>query len=165
MKHEISQAGVKRAVGLQRGLRLVLASSVIALVVACTPVQRNHGYIPTEDMIAGLNVGDSRASVISAIGEPAAQSVQGQGAFYYVQSRFETFGAFAPREIDRQVLAVTFTPAGTLQNIARYGLQDGNVVILSRRVTDEQVGDMTFIRQLLGNFGRVDAASMLGTSE
>ncbi|ARO14536.1 lipoprotein, SmpA/OmlA family [Ketogulonicigenium robustum] len=162
MEIEISQRRKVKA-GLMRSMRIALAAGALVATVACVPMYRNHGYVPTDEMVSALTVGrDTRASVIAAIGEPAAQSVQNAAAFYYVQSRFETYGAFAPREIDRQVLAVTFDNAGVVRNITRYGLADGNVVTLSRRVTDDLGDDATFVRQLLGNFGRVNAASMLG---
>jgi outer membrane protein assembly factor BamE (lipoprotein component of BamABCDE complex) len=79
-----------------------------------------------------------------------------------VSSKFRHFGAFAPAETERQVLAISFDDAGLVSNIERFGLQDGNVIVLSRRVTDNGVRDSTFIRQLLGSIGRVNAGDFLG---
>jgi len=87
-----------------------------------------------------------------------------QSGYYYVSSKFRHFGAMAPKEIDRQVLAISFDAAGVVSNIERFGLQDGNVVVLSRRVTDNSVRDSTFIRQLLRSFGNVNAGDFLGES-
>jgi hypothetical protein len=49
-----------------------------------------------------------------------------------------------------------------VRNIETFGLQEGRVVALSRRVTDDNLRDTTFIRQLLGNVGRFDAGQILG---
>jgi outer membrane protein assembly factor BamE (lipoprotein component of BamABCDE complex) len=146
----------------KRLVRLALVGAV-TMTVACTPIYRDHGYMPPEEDLAQVNIGqDTREQVVTVLGPPTAGSVQDGAAIYYVASRFRLLGAFAPEEIDRQVLAVSFAADGTVENIERFGLQDGNVVVLSRRVTTDSVRDTTFIRQLLGNLGRFDSQSVFG---
>jgi len=53
------------------------------------------------------------------------------------------------------VLAISFDQNGVLSNIESFGLEDGQVVTLSRRVTDSSVTNQNFLRQLLGNIGRI----------
>ncbi len=143
--------------------RQCLVLALVASVAACAPVYRNHGYVPTEDELALVEVGkDTRETVGQKIGRPSTSGLLNDVGWFYVQSRYKHFGPREPQEIDRQVLAVTFNEAGTVENIARYGLEDGRVVEISRRVTETNVKGMSFIQQILGNFGRVDAASMLG---
>ncbi|KIC49227.1 SmpA/OmlA [Tateyamaria sp. ANG-S1] len=125
-------------------------------VAACSPTFRNHGYVPPEEDLAELAVGiDTRSTVEDLIGPPTAGGVLEGGDFFYVRSRVRTFGPRRPEVIERQVLAVTFDQEGVLQNIERFGLEDGRVVALSRRVTDSGVTNTTFLRQLLGNIGRI----------
>ena len=81
---------------------------------------------------------------------------------YYATSQFRLFGPFAPEEIDRQVLAIDFDSNDRLRNISRYTLEDGRVVVLDRRVTEDGINDVTFLSQLLGSFGRLDAGQLLG---
>ena len=131
---------------------------------ACTPQYRNHGYMPTDTDLATIAVGvDTRASVIAAIGAPTAGGVLDPSGYYYVESRFRHLGPLAPQEIERQVLAISFDAAGVMTNVERFGLQDGRVVTLSRRVTDDNVRDTTFIRQLLGNIGNFDPTALIGS--
>ena len=66
-----------------------------------------------------------------------------------------------PQEISREVLAITFTEAGVVENIERFGLEDGQVITISRRVTTANIKDQGFIKQLFGNVGGIDAASIL----
>ncbi|MBN8633342.1 MAG: outer membrane protein assembly factor BamE [Rhodobacterales bacterium] len=140
---------------------LVLA--LIASVAACSPVYRNHGYVPTEEELALVEVGkDTRDSVGQKIGRPSTSGLLNDVGWFYVQSRYKEFGPRQPQEIDRQVLAITFNEAGTVENIARYGLEDGRVVEISRRVTETNVKGLSFIQQILGNFGRIDAGNFLG---
>ena len=131
---------------------------------ACTPQYRNHGYMPTDTDLATIAVGvDTRDSVIAAIGAPTAGGVLDPSGYYYVESRFRHLGPLAPQEIERQVLAISFDAAGVMTNVERFGLQDGRVVTLSRRVTDDNVRDTTFIRQLLGNLGNFDPTTLIGS--
>lgn len=142
----------------KRGLMLVL----VAGVAACSPVYRNHGYVPSEPDLALVEVGkDTRETVGQKIGRPSTSGLLNDQGWFYVQSRYKHFGPRAPKEVDRQVLAVTFNEAGVVDNIARYGLEDGRVVQISRRVTETSVKGMSVIQQILGNFGRVDAGSLL----
>ncbi|RYH03229.1 outer membrane protein assembly factor BamE [Salipiger sp. IMCC34102] len=141
-----------------------LAAAALALAVACTPIVRNHGYIPVAEDLAGLTVGqDTRETVIAAVGPPVTGGVSNNDALYYVQSRFVTRGAAAPVETAREVLAIRFDSAGILSNIERYGLEDGRVITLSRRVTDSNEADGALLRQILGNVGRVDAQDILNS--
>lgn len=145
-----------------RGLRAFAAALVLCAAAACTPMDRFHGYIPTEADLALLTVGtDTRESVVATVGAPISTGMAQGSDFYYVQSRFRHLGPLAPQEVEREVLAMSFSEAGVLTNIERFGLQDGQVVVLSRRVTDDNLRDTTFIRQLLGNIGRFDLGSML----
>ncbi len=135
---------------------------LVASVAACSPVYRNHGYVPTEDELALVEVGkDTREMVGQKIGRPTTSGLLNDDGWFYVQSRYKHFGPRAPKEIDRQVLAVTFNEAGIVENIARYGLEDGQVVEISRRVTEPNVKGLSVIQQILGTFGRLDAGSIL----
>jgi outer membrane protein assembly factor BamE (lipoprotein component of BamABCDE complex) len=69
-------------------------------------------------------------------------------------------GPREPKEVDRQVLAITFTEAGVVDNVGRYGLEDGRVIDISRRVTETNVKGIGFIRQLLANFGRIQTTDL-----
>ena len=157
------------AVGLSAfGPRAASLLAVIGIVAlsACTPQYRNHGYLPTETDLATINVGiDTRETVIATIGAPTVDGVLNDSGFYYVESKFRHFGPLAPQEIERQVLAVSFNDAGVLTNIERFGLSDGRVITLSRRVTDDNVRDTTFIRQLLGNIGNFDPTALIGAPQ
>lgn len=141
---------------------VALGGALLLGAAACAPVYRDHGYVPTEHDLAEVAIGDSREAVAGAIGYPTATGVLTDSAWYYVQSRWRHYGAMAPGPVDRQVLAVSFTPQGRVANIERYTLEDGRVVTLSRRVTETSIADVSFITQLLSNVGRVDAGQFLG---
>ncbi|MBA3911502.1 MAG: outer membrane protein assembly factor BamE [Rhodobacter sp.] len=142
----------------------VLGVLVLAVgLSACSPVLRNHGYVPTEEELALVEVGtDTRETVGQKIGRPSTSGLLNDDGWYYVQSRFRLVGPREPKEIERQVLAITFNEAGVVENIARYGLEDGKVVQISRRVTETNIKGLTLIQQLLGSFGRLRAEDITG---
>jgi outer membrane protein assembly factor BamE (lipoprotein component of BamABCDE complex) len=131
-------------------------------LTACVPIYRKHGYVPTEEDLAQVAVGvDTRDSVIAAIGSPGTSGVLKESGYYYVTSRMRHYGAKQPQEVSRELVAVTFDQRGVVRNIERYGMEDGEVIALNRRVTSSSVEDKTFIRQLMGNLGRFSTGSVV----
>jgi len=136
---------------------------VVAVIAACSPVFRNHGYVPAEDELAQVEVGvDTRETVGQKIGRPSTSGLLNDEGWFYVQSRYKLVGPREPEEIERQVLVVNFAENGTVSNIGRFGLEDGRVVELSRRVTETNIKGISFIGQLLGSFGRLRAEDLTG---
>ena len=145
-----------------RPFRWAMLGIAMALLTACTPLYRNHGYVPVDDDLALIEVGvDTRDTVAEKVGRPSTLGLLNDTGWYYVQSRWETLGPRAAKEVDRQVVAITFTPEGTVTDVGRYGLEDGQVVTISRRVTESNVRGASFIRQLLGNIGGLRADQVL----
>lgn len=142
--------------------RLVTVAAVL-VVAGCTPIYQNHGYVPTEEELSRIEVGkSSREEVSAVIGRPSSVGVLQGSGWFYVGSRWKHYGARAPQEIDRQVVAITFNEGGTVENVERFGLERGEVVVLSRRVTKSNIKGLGLIRELLGSFGRVSAGKLLG---
>ena len=143
------------------GVRRGLAVLVLGAVRACAPIYANHGYIPDDKDLAGIQVGqDTRDTVAGFLGRPSTEGVLNDAEWFYVQSRFKTVGARAPQEIDRQVVAISFDPAGKVSNIERFGLEKGEVVAISRRITTEPVRGRSVLAQIFGNIGRIDPSKL-----
>lgn len=148
----------------RRAIALALAVP-LAAAAGCTRMYRNHGHVPTDDELAAVVVGQTRRDELEfLIGRPGSQGVLTGSSWYYVGSRWERYGLNEPREVDRQVVAISFDEAGTVTNVERFGLERGRVVALSRRVTDTGVQGSGVLRQILGNVGRINPGNVLGTS-
>ncbi|MCB2124827.1 MAG: outer membrane protein assembly factor BamE [Rhodobacteraceae bacterium] len=147
---------------LGSGVRHGAFALLVALLAACTALYQNHGYIPRDVDLEQVIVGEStREDVAKAVGRPSSTGLLTGGAWYYVGSRFRHYGPREPQEIDRQVVAISFDEGGTVENVERFGLEKGQVVVLSRRVTDSNIKGLSFLRQLLGNIGNISAGQLL----
>lgn len=146
---------------LGSGVRRGAVALVIAVLAGCTALYQNHGYIPRDADLEQVVVGTStREDVAKAVGRPSSTGLLTGGAWYYVGSRFRYYGPREPQEIDRQVVAISFDEGGTVENVERFGMEKGQVVVLSRRVTDSNIKGLSFLRQLLGNIGNVTAGQI-----
>ncbi|PJF10909.1 outer membrane protein assembly factor BamE [Pseudorhodobacter sp. MZDSW-24AT] len=145
------------------GLRRALIGVGLALTLtACAPIIRNHGYVPAEEDLSQLVVGqDTRETAGTKVGRPSTSGLLNDTGWFYVQSRWEQRGAFAPQEMDRQVVALTFSDSGVLQNVERFGIERGQIVPLSRRVTESSVKGQSVLAQLFSSFGRLSAGQLL----
>jgi len=153
---------LRGAARMRFGLMMLAVVLGLTALVSCSPVYQNHGYIPSDEELALIEVGkDTRDTVAATLGRPSSEGLLNDVGWFYVQSRWKHFGAMPPNEIDRQVVSVTFDEGGVVQNVERFGLEKGNVVALSRRVTDSNVKGIGFIRQLMGNIGRISTANLV----
>ncbi|MCT4556081.1 MAG: outer membrane protein assembly factor BamE [Pelagimonas sp.] len=137
--------------------------AIVALlgVTACTAQYRTHGFVPPEDELQQLVPGvDTRASVEDLIGVPATSGVRNAGGFYYIESQVRHFAWQRPEVVDRRIVAVTFDDAEVVSNITTYGLEDGKVVPLQRRITRTTDGEISFVRKLFGNIGALNLSGL-----
>ncbi len=155
---QVSTGTVTRKRRAAKALMLVTA----LFVAGCQSVYRDNGYVPTDRELAQVVVGKStREDVGKAVGRPSSTGVLEGSGWYYVGSRWRYYGPFAPKEIDRQVVAVSFNANGVVSNVERYGLDKGEVIVVSRRVTESNIKGVGLARQLLGSVGRVNAGQLL----
>lgn len=140
-----------------------LVTILIMSLAACSPVTRFHGYAPDDTQLAEIEVGrDTRDTVAEKVGRPGVSGVMEGGDWYYVQSDWIEQGWRAPVEVRREVVAISFDGQDRVANVERFGLAEGEVVALSRRVTESGPRGQSILRQLLGSIGQFDPTTMLG---
>ena len=139
--------------------KAVLALGLVLGLAACGDTTSTTGVVPTDDQLAAVVVGrDTRTTVQTILGQPGSTGLQADEGWFYVRSTFEDGTYRALREVDREVVAVSFDETGVVTNVERFGIENGQVVALSRRVTDDNTAGVGFLRQLFGNLGRIDPA-------
>ncbi|SDI55413.1 Beta-barrel assembly machine subunit BamE [Aliiruegeria lutimaris] len=143
-----------------RFMRALCVGLGLLAISACEPLYDYHGYVPSDDQLAEIIVGkDTRESVTQLIGSPGSSGVLKDSGYYYMSMRKSSYLYRAPEVIEREVVAISFDDKGVVTNIERFGLQDGNVVALSRRVTASNIEGLSFLQQLFGNIGSLDIGS------
>ena len=131
------------------------------LVSGCVPQIDVHGYVPVAQDVASIAIGDTQETVLARLGEPTARGLEGSNTWYYISSKVRRVVFFAPQEIDRQIVAISF--GGTrVSLIERFGIEDGRVIDLNRNVTVTDGRRLTFFEQFLGNVGNFSAESFIG---
>ena len=139
-----------------------IATFTALIVCACSESYKNHGFVPDEEELSILEVGaDTRASVDEIIGAPGVSGLNSDD-YYYIRSRISTYGPRKPKVVDREIVVISFNSNDTIESIERFGLEDGNIVRFSRRVTDSSVVGTSILRQLFGNFGNIDPSEAFG---
>ena len=146
---------------LDQWLRLgVLVFFLGTLVAACTPQMRYHGYAPTDADLAEIQVNqDTRETVAQKIGQPGIDGVMEGSGWFYVQSDWQHRNWRAAEEVDRQIVAISFDSRDRVSNIERFGLEDGVVVALSRRIT-ETGPRPSVLSQVFSVLGQFSASSL-----
>ena len=142
--------------GIAKAGRALGFSLALLGLSGCAATYTNHGYVPPAEELDQIVVGiDTRSSVEETLGSSGSSSVREDDALYFVRSRVRTFAMLEPEVIERKVVAVSFDGNGVVQNVESFGLERGQVVQLTRRVTDSSVANKSFFRQLIGNIGSV----------
>jgi len=145
--------GLPIAAGRRLAL-LVLMAAALPLA-ACESTIIKHGTQFHDGDLQQILPGMTQEQVRMNLGTPATTAVVGTGqAYYYISSTQTQTAFFLPEEEDRQVVAVYFTPGGTVDHVAHYGLKDGKVFDYVSRTTPAPGGnDEGILKQLFRNLG------------
>jgi outer membrane protein assembly factor BamE (lipoprotein component of BamABCDE complex) len=134
----------------------LLASLAAALALAaCDSNVIKHGVQFHEGDLQQVQPGMTEEQVRMNLGTPSTTAVVGTSqAYYYISSTATQTAFMLPTEQDRQVVAVYFTPSGTVERVANYGIKDGRVFDYVSRTTPAPGGkDVGIIQQLFRNLG------------
>ena len=140
-------------------LATVAVSATVIGVATCAPVENQRGYVPDMEAVASIQVGmDTKETISEKLGDPSTSGTFDADTWYYISAHVEQNAFFAPRSVDRNILAVEFTKEGKVSGINRYTLADGRVVDFQTRETPTRGRDLTLLQQIFnavpGNIGQ-----------
>ena len=149
----------QRGAGIVRAGSAAVVTAILGLTVvsaACSPVVTKHGQHLGQQDLAQISPGMTQDQVKLALGTPATTSTAGRGnAYYYISSTMSQSLFLSPTEIDRQVVAVYFTPNGTVERVANYGMKDGKVFdYISRTTPSANTNEEGLFKQVFRNLGQ-----------
>lgn len=146
--------------------RAAIAAAVIAsaaLVSACNPTLRSHGFRYPDGEVPVLTPGeDTQASILATLGNPSTRGMFEDDTWYYISATREYLAYLRPDTRERRVIALTFDDEGVLSEMVEYGLDDGRVVAFVDRETPTRGRELTLLEQLLGNVGRLPSEQFGG---
>jgi outer membrane protein assembly factor BamE (lipoprotein component of BamABCDE complex) len=131
--------------------RIALALGAALTLAACGAQIDRHGHVFVDVDLNQIQSGMSKDQVKSVLGSPDTTSTIGGDAYYYISTTQKSVAFLKPWEIDRQVVAVYFTPSETVQQVANYGLKDGIVVNYYKGETPARGKDLSVLEQIFGN--------------
>ena len=130
-------------------MRLPALALAAALLMGCSPVINQRGFLPDPKGEASIKIGtDTKTSVQALLGDPSTQATFGGDSWYYVSSVEKQIAFFDPRVETRSILAIHFDKDGKVAGIRHYGLKDGHVVAFETNETPARGRELTFMQQL-----------------
>ena len=134
-----------------------IAPAILAVALcACSPLTIKHGHQFHDNDLQQIQAGMSQDQVKLVLGTPTTTgSFNGASAYYYISSTEQQTAFLLPHETDRQVMAVYFTPIGSVERVANYGIKDGKVFdFVSRTTPVKGAKDEFILKQLFRSLGQ-----------
>ena len=125
------------------------------MTTACDPIIDNRGHSQQAlDLSQVVKGQTTKEDVVALIGSPSAVSDFGDASWYYITAQKETLGVFEPEITKQNVTEIVFDDGGTVKAINKYGKEKGRPIEIVDKSTPSAGHSMTFMEQLLGNFGK-----------
>lgn len=161
---EMSTRAAKPGQRISRSAVVILLA-VVAPLAACSTGGLGdttyHGYVVSPTALEQVPIGSSRDQVLIALGSPSTTADFGGEAFYYISQTRRRAAAFMPdKVVDQRVLAVYFDEDQNVQQIADYGMKDGQVFDFITKTTPTPGQDEKFLQQVLT--GTVGVGNLFG---
>jgi outer membrane protein assembly factor BamE (lipoprotein component of BamABCDE complex) len=142
-----------------RTLRQLAVTGTVMVAVAlsgCATTVTKHGQLFQDSDLQQIAPGMTQEQVKLSLGTPTTTATAGTANAYYYISSTMTQNAFnLPSEVDRKVVAVYFTQAGTVDRVANYGMKDGKVFdAISRTTPSANTNDDGVVKSLFRNLGQ-----------
>jgi len=148
----VAEHGISVLSRLACGLCAVAVACL--MLTACGETVTKHGHQFQDNDLQQVSSGMSQDQVRSTLGTPTTTATVGAGsAYYYISSTTGQTSFFKPVEKDRKVLAVYFSPLGSVNRVAQYGLKDGKVFDYVKQQTPTPARDEGILKALFRNLG------------
>jgi outer membrane protein assembly factor BamE (lipoprotein component of BamABCDE complex) len=138
-----------------RTARALAAAALLSLALTgCVEQITKHGHQFQDNDLQQVSSGMSQDQVRNTLGTPTTTATVGAGsAFYYISSTSGQTSFFKAVEKDRKVVAVYFSPMGSVDRIAQYGIKDGKVFDYAKAQTPTPAKDENILKALFRNLG------------
>jgi outer membrane protein assembly factor BamE (lipoprotein component of BamABCDE complex) len=144
-------------------LAVVLAAILIVPLAACSPTISARGNLPTADQLSQIKPGVSdKASVTQLLGSPSTIASFDDTTWYYISEKSEEIAFFKPEIRDPEVVTVVFDKDGIVKDVQKRSSKTPHDIEPVARTTPAPGKELSFIEQLIGNFGKFNTNSAAG---
>jgi outer membrane protein assembly factor BamE (lipoprotein component of BamABCDE complex) len=142
----------------------VLAIAVlVGPLGACSPTVSARGNLPTADQLSQIKPGvTDKASVTALLGSPSSVASFDDTTWYYISQRSEEIAFFKPEARNPEVVAVVFDKDGIVKDVRKTASKNPHGIEPVARTTPAPGKELSFIEQLIGNFGKFNTNSAAG---
>lgn len=134
----------------------LIAASCASVLAGCSPEINHRGYHAKPGAFSQISEGMAKGEVEGILGSPSTTaSVNFQGdSYYYITSTTEGRAFLAPREVNREVIAIRFDRSDQVASFAQYGLEDGRIIDINTRKTPVAGANYSILQELFGTVKR-----------
>lgn len=135
-------------------IRKLLFMGCLFVCCACASdiFNEHNGNIPAPDKIAQIHQGQTKEDVYAILGAPSTVTGLSPDHWIYMSSTVRRVAFLSPKELDRQILALTFT-GNNLSKIERFDLADGSNIAIDTDETKATERNLGFFRKYFGGVG------------
>ncbi len=141
----------------KKSLFFILAIALMSLSInACSLMGTNKvGDNPPQNRINAVRPNKhTKEDVLRLLGSPSSVTLFELESWLYIESEEQNRVFLPAKEINRQVLQVTFDASGVVKSIRTLSLKDGQKIAFDKKTTPVAGKDLSAIDELIGNFGR-----------
>ena len=139
------------------------AALAVAPLGSCSPTVSARGNLPTTEQLAQIKPGvTDKASVTALLGSPSSIASFDDTTWYYISQKSQELAFFKPEVRDPEVVAVVFDKDGIVQDVQKRSSKQPRVIEPVARTTPAPGKELSFIEQLIGNFGKFNTNSAAG---
>ncbi len=135
----------------------VLFSTIAAcfFLTACSREYfvQTEGNMPSKDDIMQIKRGMPQDEVRRIMGSPSVVSSLDHRTWIYMNSTMERMAFFEPKELERNVVAIEFTPEGRVQKVVQLTKENGKNITISKDSTPVMGSEETFMEKYFGGVG------------
>ena len=138
----------------------------LALLGACSPTVNPRGNQPSASQLAEIKPGTTdKATVTRLLGSPSTVANFDTTTWYYISQKTEELAFFKPEVRDPEIIAVNFDKDGVVTDVQKLNKKVPRNIEPVARTTPAPGKELSFIEQLLGNFGRFNTQSASPTGQ
>ena len=140
--------------------KIFSAIAFIFILSSCSSAQQNEwfvshtGNMPAKERVSRIDIGSSKDDVVNVLGMPSSVNVFDENSWIYMSSDIKKVAFYAPEEVDREVLRITFNSADEVKSIENLTLAEGNNIVPEKDKTEVKGQRPGFFRKYFGGVGQ-----------